>query len=149
MHPEGELQLASLQAGWPIRYYEMSSSMIPAIRPGDRIMIVPGSRARLGDIVLSRHGGYLILHRVVARYKGRIITKGDIINRLDESVPTQEIVGRAVHRVRRDRLQSLESFWARFWGLAFSLTIPWIPKSHTMLAALKRLGKEKLGLAMH
>lgn len=44
-----------------------SDSMVPTVRPGQRVRVVAGSRMRAGDVVLFRtsDGEGLVLHRVV------------------------------------------------------------------------------------
>src|SRR5258708_15791883 len=45
-------------------------SMLPALRPGDRLLVRPGARIGAGDIVIARHPlqpGRLIVKRVTHR----------------------------------------------------------------------------------
>jgi hypothetical protein len=120
--------------------------MIPVLRDGDVVTIVPEKRCRLGDIVLFRRGDALLLHRVVAKFSGRVVTKGDALGGLDFRVAPQDILGRAVWRERRCQKRSLDSLEARLVGLAFCLTLSWIPVLFKILHAMLRLTRKKLGL---
>jgi len=128
-------------------FWSMSGSMSPAIRIGDKVALVPGRQCRAGDIILYRRGNRLMLHRVVGKWRGVVITKGDALDQVDEPVTLRDILGRAVSRERGGVTHSLDSLWSRFLGLAFCLTVSWVPKLMAILAAVKRLGCERLGLA--
>jgi len=129
-----------------MRFRPWGDSMSPFLRRGDVVTIVPGKRCHLGDIVLVSRDESLLLHRVVAKKPGEIITKGDALSSLDRPVPLHYLLGRAAFRERRGKLRPLDSFQARFLGMAFSLTVPLLPRFIDLLAALKRLGRERLGL---
>jgi len=118
--------------------------MIPSLREGDLVTVVPET-CRVGDIVLYNRGDSLIMHRVLAKFAGKIITKGDASARLDPPLNPQDILGRAVSYERHGKKSSLNSLRSRLCGLAFCLTVSWIPRSIAILAAVKRLCREKLG----
>jgi hypothetical protein len=111
--------------------------MIPYLRSGDIVNICPGKTCHTGDIVLWQKRGSLVLHRVVGRKNGHIITKGDSLSGLDAPVPREQILGRAVTRERRGRLRRLDHLGARFTGLAFSFTIALLPGLISLLVRLK------------
>jgi hypothetical protein len=136
-----------LQQGKTMRFQPLGGSMIPCLRAGDVVTIVPGKGCRVGDVVLYRQNGDLVLHRVVGKRGGRVITKGDALGGMDKPVAPGEILGRAVSFERRGVSRSLDSWSSRFLGLAFCLTVSWAPKLMAILAAVKRLGRERLGLA--
>jgi signal peptidase I len=121
-------------------------SMVPWLRQGDAVTVVPAARCRVGDVILYSRGEVLVMHRVVGKIGGRIIAKGDAVGRLDPPITPQDIIGLAVSIKRHGKKRSLDSLGSRLGGLAFSLTVSWIPKSLPFLAAVKRLGREKLGL---
>jgi hypothetical protein len=123
--------------------------MIPFIRAGDTVTIVPAAEGRLGDIVLLFQRDRWVLHRVVAKAAGQIITKGDALGQLDEPVTVQDICGRAVSLERGGKVRSLDSLASRLLGLAFSLTVSRVPNLISLLAAAKRLAREGLGMVRH
>ena len=58
------------------------TSMLPTIRPGDRILVAVGRQPeRLGQVVIVERGGFDVAHRLVAGRPGapaaRWVTKGD------------------------------------------------------------------------
>ena len=58
------------------------TSMLPTIRPGDRILVAVGRQPeRLGQVVIVERGGHDVAHRLVAGRPGapaaRWVTKGD------------------------------------------------------------------------
>jgi peptidase S24-like protein len=53
-------------------------SMLPLIRPGDRLLVGFGAQgARRGDVILFRHRDLVVAHRVVGVRGGRLLAKGD------------------------------------------------------------------------
>ena len=115
--------------------------MLPFLRQADMVTISPGQFSRVGDIVLWQAGETLVLHRVVAKRQGRIITKGDSLSHLDAPVAPKQIRGRAIFLERGARLRHLNTFRQRWLGLAFSLTVPLIPGLMALLASIKRGGR--------
>jgi hypothetical protein len=77
---------------------EVSDSMAPLIRAGDRLRLAPIDRARVraGDLVAFRRGSLVIVHRVLARDAAGLVTKGDALPWRDEAVPWNAMVGRVV-----------------------------------------------------
>ena len=103
------------------------NSMRPILRDGDRVRLVPVTRAglRLGDIVLRAESSGPIIHRVVgwwpSRKGWRVLTKGDGARRLDSPVPPAGVVGRVVARVRGNSVRQFEGPAMRLhaWSRAF------------------------------
>ncbi len=64
---------------WPVS----GNSMAPLIHPGDRVLVVsiPVDRVRLGDIIVFKRNGDLIVHRVLKKLRAadnvRFMEKGD------------------------------------------------------------------------
>jgi hypothetical protein len=111
--------------------------MLPLLRPGDTVSIQPGKDCRVGDIILWRKGQALVLHRVVTRRNGRIITKGDSLSYLDAPVWPAQTLGRAVVRERHGRIKGLDHPGRRFLGLAWCL-LTWIPGLVVFLVTTRR-----------
>ena len=91
--------------GAEARIEATGGSMLPGIRPGDRLLVGFGAQgARTGDVVLFRHGGMVVAHRVVGiRRGGGLITKGDNEPFATEEVGPAALLGvvRAVERGSR------------------------------------------------
>lgn len=137
-----ELAIASLQRYGQVRIRVFGASMLPAVRPGDLVVIHRAAieDVQVGDVVFSSIGGTrLMLHRVIA--KGReggqawIRTQGDSQPWPDTPFGAAEMLGRAVAVIRngkhcfpgkRHPLLSFafrRSCWLR--GLAASLYWKW------------------------
>lgn len=137
MHLKLELWLQGLRAGRTMRFRLGSSSMVPTLQSDDLITVAPGRRCRLGDIALYQQDQDLWLHRVVARWGDWIATKGDGLAWVDAPVPRHAVLGTAVARERRGRVQRLDRLGARLLGLAWCLTA-WLPGLVPLLTATKR-----------
>ena len=86
-------------------------SMLPLIRPGDRLLVRFGETAvRRGDVIVFRHDGLIVAHRVVGSRQRdgerRLIAKGDNEPRATEDVRPADLLGvvRAVDRGSGRRL---------------------------------------------
>jgi Peptidase S24-like len=81
------------------------NSMLPLIQPGDRLRVAFGEQdARRGDVIIFRHGGMVVAHRVVGSRQRdgvrRLIAKGDHEPLATEDVGPADLLGvvRAVDR---------------------------------------------------
>lgn len=104
-----------ISAGVPVN----GQSMLPTLRPGDRIVIAPflGLPAP-GQIVATRTAAGVVAHRLVQvdwRDGRRLYrTQGDALNYLDAGVTREDLLGRVVTIVRAgERLPIDDSPWAR------------------------------------
>lgn len=76
-------------------------SMLPAIQPGDIVIIdTKLDKIQIGDVIVYQYGSKLIGHRVVAVVQEGYITKGDNNPYPDNLVPTQAVVGKVVWQVK-------------------------------------------------
>jgi signal peptidase len=80
------------------------SSMLPALWPGDLLDVHRSSAIRPGDVVVYRHHGRLVAHRVVAQTGDTIVTQGDRLKYPDAPMPAAEILGCVVRVERRGQL---------------------------------------------
>ena len=70
--------------------------MEPALRDGDAVVVDlrDGSEARVGDVVLVLDDdGHTILHRVIARSRGALVTHGDARLGPDAPVALERVLG--------------------------------------------------------
>ena len=74
-------------------------SMAPFIADGDTIVVSPlKGPARIGDVVLLKESdGRLIVHRIVGRRKGMILTRGDACAVLDSPADHVGIIGKVTN----------------------------------------------------
>jgi len=106
-----ELAAEILRDFGELRFRACGGSMLPAIFPGDILMIRrdPIGRIRQGHTVLSLRAGLFCAHRVV-RIENRstavrLITRGDALAMEDPAVSEDEYLGRVIglHRGRKQR----------------------------------------------
>jgi hypothetical protein len=110
-----EVMEHALTSGTLVRFRAEGSSMHPTIRDGEVITAAPVSVADVvrGDVVLCRHGGRVLAHRVVAiaAHGGdrRFELRGDGHTASGALVTADEIVARIVAVRRRGRSMPLSS----------------------------------------
>jgi len=87
-----------LGRGRTLRFKARGGSMSPFIRNGDVLEVVPvKGKINLGDIILYYSSyGNSVVHRVIQRNKGSIITKGDSVPGSDQPVLFRKVLGRVV-----------------------------------------------------
>lgn len=71
------------------------NSMIPLLKDGEKITILTVDKVKPGDIVLwaRKNGLGVLIHRIIAEYKGLYITKGDNLKTLDYPIEREDILG--------------------------------------------------------
>lgn len=121
-----ELIEALLGEGLDVAFVARGTSMLPAIRPGDRLRVRRlEAPVRRGDIVLARSEAGLTAHRVrriaVDGARTIVVTRGDRHEGDDPPLEATAILGRVVE-VRRDgravrlgRRRSLAARLRRLW----------------------------------
>ena len=84
-----------LRAGHKFRFTVSTSSMRPALAPGDKVVVRSAESAELraGDIVLRKAADSYIAHRLIGRTRARLVTKGDNALTADESWEADELIG--------------------------------------------------------
>jgi signal peptidase I len=99
-----ELLRAVLDRGLPFRFQAKGFSMLPFVKHGDVITVVPPSTTspRLGDVVAFVHPEMerIAVHRVVGRKGDVYLIRGDNNQEVDGMVSEANILGRVV-RVER------------------------------------------------
>ena len=110
---DAKLEIAEeiLRSFGELRFVAQGVSMIPAIFPGDELIVRRESieDARSGDVVLFRRGGRLFAHRVVActgtgePEVGAVITRGDALAQSDAPITVGEWLGRVSEVIRRGK----------------------------------------------
>lgn len=88
----------------------IGDSMRPALAPGDRLLVVRGARARVGDVVALADPtapGRTVVKRVAALGPGGVTVLGDNATASTDSrtwgpVPAASVRGRAVYRYLPD-----------------------------------------------
>lgn len=102
------------------------TSMLPELETGDLIVIHPKENVKLGDIITYKKTingkTYLITHRVVGKTENGFVTKGDNLQRVDENVKAEEVVG--VYLGKIPKIGLMANFVRTFWGYMLLILIP-------------------------
>ncbi len=79
----------------------MSWSMYPAIRKGDLLELASPEEIQVGDIVVFRHIGALVCHRIARVEPGNVVyTRGDYSKGDGEQIRGTDILGKVIAIVR-------------------------------------------------
>jgi uncharacterized repeat protein (TIGR01451 family) len=104
------LCIAALGAGVRVRFRAHGRSMQPNVRDGDVVEIapLPEKDLRRGDIVLTRSGEKLLVHRAVAVdvSSGLVLTRGDA--GLANDPPAEAVLGKVISIERGVRTRSTQ-----------------------------------------
>jgi len=111
-----EIELAEevLRSFGELQFVARGTSMVPAIFPGDTLVITrnPHARVRCGHVMLASRDGRFFAHRVVGKTNagGRhlVFMRGDALLDNDPPVPDQDLLGRVTAVIRRGRRIELE-----------------------------------------
>lgn len=102
------------------------TSMLPELETGDLIVIHPKENVELGDIITYKKTingkTYLITHRVVGKTENGFVTKGDNLQRVDENVKAEEVVG--VYLGKIPKVGLVANFVRTFWGYMLLILLP-------------------------
>ena len=103
---KNELAAALVRSVGRLRLAVVGSSMLPAIRPRDLLLIRRCSTqsARVGDVVLFMRDARLFVHRVVSTRGAELVTRGDALDTPDAPIGGAELLGRVERIVRRGRV---------------------------------------------
>jgi len=144
-------------------------SMSPSIQDGDLVLVAHGyADVRRGDVVVFRHEGRLIAHRVLCVYGGDVgptfVTKGDNVFQFDPPLKAEEIVGRVLSVERGGRHMSLDTAawrtlgwliavgtlaWTKLYGWGQSLKQRLLgPQPNRLTAFLRRSALASFSLAL-
>lgn len=111
-----------------------SRSMVPTLRPGDEIVVepVPIEALRTGDLILFRHQGLLICHRLVevSEHSGTLLARGDATSSAGQQIAPDQVVGKVVNIRKR-------TVWAVLKATLQQVLIPPLLRSLSRLQRLK------------
>ena len=102
---KNDLAAEVLRAFGELRLGVTGSSMLPAIRPADTILVrhCPFEEAKLHDVVLFTRHRRLFVHREVSRSARHLVTQGDGMATPDLPVTADEWLGKVVQVTRRGK----------------------------------------------
>lgn len=105
-----ELAGASLRSFGTLRLQVTGWSMLPAVWPGDTLLVETATAGDLmeGDIILFGHERRIFAHRIVKRSgNSSFLTRGDAMPQDDPTVYGQDVLGRVSSIVRNGKCISL------------------------------------------
>ena len=73
-----------------------TGSMHGTIEVGDWIIVKTTKDVNRNDIITYKSGKDFITHRVIEKYKGSYVTKGDANNTKDEAIDQEQVVGKVI-----------------------------------------------------
>jgi len=129
-----DLAGAVLGRGAPFTFVARGVSMLPFVRGGDQLTIVPcsGQALRRGDIAFySPESDRLLAHRVIGRSRDGVtlLIRGDALWRVPERIDPTRVLGRVAYLERggkgRRRLNCGRRLMATLWHGLFPLPL-WI-----------------------
>ncbi len=74
----------------------ITGSMQPTIKIKDVVFEKITKNVEIGDIATFKYGNEYVTHRVIDKYDGFIVTKGDFNNSQDDPVPVENIIGKVI-----------------------------------------------------
>jgi len=104
-----ELVAESLRAGYDVQVRVAGSSMVPALWPGDALIVRAVGPADLsrGDLLLFARDGKLCTHRLIGELDDsgarRLVTRGDTALKCDPPMSSDQILGSVVSVSRGGR----------------------------------------------
>lgn len=145
-----ELGAEVLRSFGELRFVARGASMIPAIFPGDVLLVrhQPLAAMRCGDVALWSSNGCFCAHRVLRIEKNcdtaAIVTCGDTLAQEDTAVTDSELLGHVyavIRRGKRIELVRKQRFLLR--GIAFlarhsDFLTRWLIRYNSVLCAITR-----------
>lgn len=107
-----------------VKIHVVGNSMLPTLKNGDKVLLGPVYKMRLGDIVLATYNKSYVLHRIVGwdKHTFRLVGDGNIGQ--VEHISKHEIWAR-VEGVYRDDLAIARTDWKwRIFGISWYVLRP-------------------------
>jgi len=104
-----ELAREVLRSSGSLRLQVTGWSMLPAVFPGDTLVIEPTNTEDMveGDVVMFSNGRRFVAHRIVARShspgRSRVHTQGDAVPRPDSPLAESDLLGKVSFVLRKGR----------------------------------------------
>jgi len=105
-----ELAAEVLCSTGALRLQVSGTSMLPAVWPGDTLLIerVESQKVSEGDIVMFGRDRRLVVHRVIGRIEtpaeSMIVTRGDAMPEPDPPIPERDLLGKVSVILRNGKL---------------------------------------------
>ena len=120
--------------------------MLPLLRDGDVVTVTPAARPqiRVGDVICyETPAGGLVVHRVIAHARDRLMAKGDALTARD-SIPLPRLLGTITAIERSGRVIRLDTPTARLrnWLMAvLSRRTPLVPLALNVVRRVRAVAR--------
>ena len=98
----------------------IGKSMYPCLQEGDQVYLDKHPRYQVGDIIVFSYEGGILIHRIVARYNGSLLCKGDNAFAI-EKIFMSQVYGKVVTIKRNGTTVSLLSMSKEFYKLSIAI----------------------------
>ncbi len=101
--------LNNIQSGGNIWLTIVGNSMFPFIMDGDRVLIKDEDFEKLkcGDVITYRINNNYITHRIIHKFNGYLLTKGDHLYFPDHYIERNSFVGKVIIIERKNKKRDL------------------------------------------
>lgn len=108
-----DLTLETIRQFGEVRLKVTGNSMLPALWPGDEIMVRRQNTAELfvGQVVLCYRNQAFTAHRLITICGDLVVTRGDSLSYEDPPFRDDEVLGAVVSVVRGGRTRAVSSIW--------------------------------------
>jgi signal peptidase I len=72
------------------------NSMLPIIRPNQKVQVYKTKKIKIGDIIVFNRAGKCTIHRFIKNKNNKIITRGDNCEISDSPLISEEIIGKVI-----------------------------------------------------
>ena len=141
MRPVDELAAELLKRGSPLRIKARGGSMTPFVRDGDVAFVTPtaGMGVGIGDVVCyETPSGKLLLHRVIARDRDRLVAKGDALAFV-ETIDRTRLLGKVVAVERHGTIKRFDTQIARWRNHVIAALSPFLPSLLLLALGVRRV----------
>lgn len=98
----------------------VGNSMFPYVQEGDKVSLEKKPLYEVGDIIVFTYANNLLIHRIIAKYNGFMLCKGDNSFAIEKVLPDY-IFGKAITIERNGVLVSLPSMDNEFYKLSIAI----------------------------
>jgi hypothetical protein len=129
VRPFDELAADLLRRGSPLRIKARGGSMTPFVRDGDVALVAPidGRKVGIGDVICyETPTGKLLLHRLIAGDRDRVVAKGDALTFV-EVIDRTRLLGKVVAVERHGTVKRLDTRVAGWRNRVIALLSPFLP----------------------
>ena len=141
MRPVDELAADLLRRGSPLRIKARGGSMTPFVRDGDVALVTPAAAGHvsIGDVICyETPAGTLLLHRLIARDRDRLVAKGDALA-FAEILDRTRLLGKVVAVERHGTVKRFDTRGAQWRNRVIAVLSPCVPPLLLLALGVRRV----------